>query len=213
MDRSESQLKYAATDRQMALLAIETYARWMQEKVDDGWDPYLMTFMFNHLPYGSGNRFHTMMQQVENVYVKVLHNVLRRSIAPAQIEKRPIWIVCPDFPVWKHAKQDIRDISINDGQHIHALGVFPNDSRLRTAVTWLIRDRPHIFAPPGGLLRRVQADLITSETTGYVMGYILKSIAKRRATLDDILVLPRAREELIRKPTALNPSLGKRLRR
>lgn len=189
--------------QQELILIIQAYATWFKEKVDEGWDPYIITFMFNHIGANREHRVQRMEDEVQRVYAKLTRYIVRCPRAKKSHGKLPIFMAVPDYPVPKFARQNRRDVTVNDGLHYHALGLVPNESRLRTSLIWHFRGKQHLYVHPDRPLRRVQADLIT-EDPEYAVQYGMKSLLRRRTTLDDILILPRSASEMRQKRTTLD---------
>src|SRR4051812_43549703 len=110
---------------------IEAYGSWVEEKVEEGWDVYIPTFVFHPLPGSPATMKAIMQREVERVYATLLTRVVRYPNSPGSAGKLPIWIVLPDYPVPKHDKKSLREVTLNDGLHLHALGLIPPNSRLR----------------------------------------------------------------------------------
>src|SRR5689334_665961 len=84
------------------------YGYMVKEKLEQGWEGYLISFMFSRISGRRPSVIHQMSQEVERVYATVLTRIIRdpRKLPIAAL---PLWIVCPDYPVAKHAKQSLRD--------------------------------------------------------------------------------------------------------
>jgi hypothetical protein len=137
-----------------------------------------------------------MLKEVERVYGRLLTRIIRQPRSARNAAYLPRWIVCPDVPVPKYKKQSRRDVTLNDGWHVHAVALLPNESRLRTSLDCHLREDQRLYIRPERPLRHVRADLIT-ERADYVTDYALKSYKRGRTTGDEILLLPRAARELV----------------
>ena len=62
-----------------------------------------------------------MMGEVERFYSTFVTRVVRKPHSEYQKESRPILIGAPDRPVLKNEKQELRDVKINAGVHMHAI--------------------------------------------------------------------------------------------
>ena len=60
-----------------------------------------------------------MMDEVERVYSTFITRVVRNPNSEYQKESRPILVAAPDRPVLKNEKQELRDVKINGGVHMH----------------------------------------------------------------------------------------------
>ena len=110
---------------------INGYSRWIQERVDLGWNPFLMSFMFRP---SSGNVMIKMADEVTRVYSTLLPRVVRNPRSRFTKESRPLLLAVPDLPVSKHQKQKPQHEKINNGLHMHGILVVPCKSRLKTDI-------------------------------------------------------------------------------
>jgi hypothetical protein len=202
------------SDKHINMMMITAYCNWVLEITEESeaiWDAYILTFMFKQIRGDRRHQLQSMLKEVERVYAKSLTHIIRRPLARSQAHRLPVWICCADMPVPKHEKQSLAAVTINGGLHLHALALVPNESRLRVGFDAHLKRHQQHYAPFSSHLNRVHGRLIT-ETPGYVTGYVMKSLRTGRSSYDDVLVLPRLKSELVQKPTALNPTLGKCLR-
>src|SRR5438477_1678122 len=81
---------------------IAGYASMVKQYLDQGYEGYLMTLMFNQLGGDIKWMNHQMQYQIENMYASFLTRLHRRPHAAGIIH--PILIACPDFPVPKYEK-------------------------------------------------------------------------------------------------------------
>jgi hypothetical protein len=111
---------------------IAGYVRLLQQRVkNNGWNPYFLTFMFRRLPGNKKVQLVAMEEAVVRFYSTLLTRVVRNPHSPFQQSQRPILIAAPDYPVFKHERQRISDIAINDGLHMHAMLAVPWQSRMK----------------------------------------------------------------------------------
>src|SRR5829696_7473046 len=93
----------------------------VEDRMDRGWDGYILSFMFDHIGGSEHNKIRVMQKEAERVYDKVAWRSIRNYKKPVQRSKLGIWIVTPDYPVSKHEKMDLGDATLNDGLHLHAI--------------------------------------------------------------------------------------------
>ena len=105
------------------------YGGMARERLEEGWDGYLITFMFKSLRGSRVSVIRQMEREVERVYATILTRIIRRSDKHPTFEL-PRWIVCPDFPVPKHAKKDLRELTINGGLHMQGVALIPPWNRM-----------------------------------------------------------------------------------
>jgi hypothetical protein len=175
---------------------IEGYVQLVRQRIDDGYQPYFMTFMFGRL---RGNRkaiVHQMQAEMSRVYATLLTRVVRNPTSPSRRNKLPIFLAMADVPVVKREKQRLSAFKINDGLHYHSLVLMPPASRLRTSLEDHLRDNSEIYRPATSCLYRIDVRPITFDP-GYVTEYALKAFGNGRLSYDEcFLVLPRTLSEL-----------------
>lgn len=170
------------------------YVQMALERLDLGFVPYLLTLMFNPLP-GSPNRVQaTMMQEAEWLYGQILTR-LHRHPRRMQMVEMPLWIVAPDFPVPKTNKQQLRDVSINDGRHLHAAVLIPPHSRLELPFNLYLTQNADRYAGSGRWLARIDIRGVY-DTPAVAFGYAFKALERGTAGSDDMMVLPRSHSEM-----------------
>jgi hypothetical protein len=111
---------------------IAGYVTLLQQRVkNDGWNPYFLTFMFRQLPGNKDTQLAAMERAIVRFYSTLLTRIVRNPHSAFQQSQRPILVAAPDYPVFKHDKQKISDIAINDGLHMHAMLAVPWKSRMK----------------------------------------------------------------------------------
>jgi hypothetical protein len=171
------------------------YGKWVQEKLDQGWDAYFLSFMFNQLHGSKSSKLNQMKREIDRVYATMLSRIVRCPMSAKNAGRLPIWIGCPDFPVPKHQKQSLRDVTINDGLHYHAICLFPPDSRLRESLEDHVAEYQELYKGKAGNVRELHVRQIANSPK-YVVDYTLKSIKRGRVSDAEIIILPRSRTEL-----------------
>ena len=179
-------------------LIVKHYGYWVENMIEEGWDASLLTLMFKPLRGSWAEIEAAERAALQAVYARALTRIFRRPHAACNAGQHPIWIACPDYPVPKRAKVSLREVLLNEGRHWHAIVLIPPFCRLRVPFYRLVNENPDHFTVPS--LHRAHAKAINSRP-GYVTGYGLKAILRGRATLDDLLVLPRSPKEVGRGST------------
>jgi len=72
-----------------------------------------------------------MEKEVERVYATFLTRVVRKPQSDCNRDLLPRWFVCPDYPVPKHRKMDLAEVTVNHGRHMHGIGLMPPVSRMK----------------------------------------------------------------------------------
>jgi hypothetical protein len=177
---------------------IRGYAEMVKEKLDEGWNGHLMTFMFNQLHGGLRQMNHQMQKQVENVYASLITRIHRKPNASGVIH--PILIGCPDFPVPKYEKKPLPDVVTNDGLHYNGLLLVPpGSSRLKVPVQQHFTDNQSYYVREQ-VLNRIHVEPITHDVYG-VTDYAFKGLkANRLPGNETILILPKTGREISARP-------------
>ncbi len=175
------------------LALIEAHGDWLQEWLDQGWDGYLFTFMFNQLPGSRRAMVHQMHQQLERWYGRLATRTVRKTRSPIWAPYLPKGIFVPDLPVPKRSKQSLLDVSINDGLHMDGIVVANRWARIPDTLDVYFEENLGTYLTRK--LRHIDVQRITHRAR-YVTEYALKSLKRSTFSEDDILVLPRALSEL-----------------
>jgi hypothetical protein len=177
-------------------IAVQAYSQWIQRYVDIyGWIPFLMTFMFKPLKGKQEAVMHQMNDEVDRVYSTFLTRVIRKpnSVYQKYFCSRPVLIAVPDRPVPKHKKQRLRDVTINDGRHMHGILVVPWASRLRQDVASHFKQCSKLYVK--NRLLRLDVRAIESNLPG-VVDYAFKSMKGKEFGSDNIVIFPKSEAEL-----------------
>lgn len=172
----------------------EGLGQMVDDRVAAGWKPTLLTFMFNPLGGSPSSVAWQMQNEVESVYARVLTRIVRKPHS-MPTNRLPFWICTPDYPVFKYEKDHFRDVSINDGRHIHVVAVTPLFSRMKeTLEDHFYYEQGH-YSGRDKLLSRIHAKTMTEEF-GYATGYAAKGIKTSRIHSDELFILPRLSSEM-----------------
>src|SRR6266404_8718730 len=171
------------------------YSKWIQQYIDKyGWNPFLMTFMFKPLKGNQEAIMQQMNDEVDRVYSTFITRVVRKpnSVYQKYLYSRPLLIAVPDRPVPKHAKQRLKDVTINNGRHMHGILVVPWDCRLKRDVRDHFEKYKALYVK--NRLLRLDVRPIHS-ALGDVVDYAFKSVKSRKVDCDDILIFPKSSTE------------------
>jgi hypothetical protein len=173
---------------------LDAYIGMIQERVIAGYEPYLLTLMFNPLSGGPAAKQQQMERICQGVYNRILTRLVKRPKNKG-VADLPFWISCADWPVQKLDGWSIADSQINGGMHMHAIVLVPPNARTGRRLSEIVEGRQKTFlAGPGMPLQRLHVVPIT-ETATKAAGYALKSMERRRVDADGIMVLPRSGSE------------------
>jgi hypothetical protein len=180
---------------------VETVTSWWSREVeervrDHGWNAYLVTFMFNHIPGPPVAQLKMMQDSVSQFYSKLITRVVRQPNALEQLFTRPRMMVAPDYPVFKHDKIGFQAATVNDGLHLHSILAVPLKSRMKEDLVSHVQRKPYIYVKPP--LRSIHFSSIEDNTRG-VTNYVMKSIKRGRCRWQDVLFFPKSPSELSSK--------------
>ncbi len=149
--------------------------------------------MFNQLPGSRRAMVHQMHQQLERWYGRLATRTIRKTRSPIWAPYLPKGIFVPDLPVPKRSKQSLRDVSTNDGLHMHGIMVANRWARIPETLDVYFEENLGTYVT--SKLRHIDVQRITHRAR-YVTEYALKSLKRSTFSEDDILVLPRSLSEL-----------------
>jgi hypothetical protein len=175
---------------------LNGYAQLAAQRVANGWNAYLVTLMFSNISDEHRPALRRMFDETERVYSTFVTRVVRRPLSPGSVDNLPVMIAAPDLPVGKGDKP-LKQVALNGGLHLHAVLLVPPRSRLQVPADEHFRLHQALYVGDQRRLDRIDVRPI-EETVERAVGYVLKSLRRRRFSLDDLLVLPRAQSELRR---------------
>ncbi len=172
---------------------IYQYGNWVQQEIDDGWDGYLFTFMFHQLPGSIRAKNQQMEREILRWYGRLATRTVRKPRSPRWAPLLPKGVFVPDLPVYKRTKQDLRDVVINDGLHVHGIVVANRLGRIVEPLDVHFAGKLDEYLTDN--LRHIDVQPIT-RTAGYVTSYGMKGLKRPTFSPDNILVLPKTLREL-----------------
>lgn len=174
---------------------VEGWCDFVESRIVAGWTPYLLTFQFRQIGGSRRRMIEEMTKEVERVYATLLTRVVRRPTSFDDAQGLPVWIICPDLPVWKREKQLVQDVTVNDGLHFQGVALMPRKSRLAQPLDEHFEENVALYVRAPYPLIRAHAKLIVQEPTR-ATDYIFKAYKNGSVAHDDLLILPRALSEV-----------------
>jgi hypothetical protein len=175
------------------LALIQAYGKWVKQQIDDGWDAYFFSFLFSQLPGSFGAKTQQMEREIVRWYGRLATRSVRKPRSPRWAPLLPKGIFVPDLPVFKRSKQELRDVVINDGLHMHGIVVANRFGRISEPLDEHFSKNLEKYLT--GNLRHVDIEPIY-RTAGYVTEYGMKALKRPVFSMDQVLVLPRTLGEL-----------------
>ena len=169
------------------------YTTLVKQYLDQGWQGYLMTMMFNQLPGNDRQKNHQMQVSIEGIYASFLTRLIRNPRTSSS--GKPILICCPDRPVRKHKKTILSEVITNDGLHYHGVLIVPMQSRLKIPVHQHFSENQDYYLRDG-MLRRIDVRPFIDDDVSTVVDYALKGLKTNRLPDDEnLLILPKTHLE------------------
>jgi hypothetical protein len=149
--------------------------------------------MFNHRPGSKQARIQQMHEQITIVYRKLITYVERGPRLNKNAHKLPRGVFFPDVPAYKRQKQGLRDVTVNDGLHMHGVIVVPKKSRLKVSLDEHVLENYHKYRSH----KMYRIDVVRMDArVVYTTDYAGKALKTPRFDQDDILILPKTTSEL-----------------
>ncbi len=169
------------------------YQDWVQNYVDQGWMPFIISFMFNQLRGSDSSILGQMKREIERAYSRLPTKFHRDPNSRTGFNFLPRMILFPDFPVFKWEKKSIRDVSVNNGLHYTGIALTPPFSRFCSTLD--VHFMQHQQDYLSDKLARIHAKAILWDPR-YVTNYAAKSVKRGRVSQEHIIILPRTIGEM-----------------
>jgi hypothetical protein len=187
----------ASVDTSLSSKEIASYldglTSLVEQRLSDGFEPYIMTFMFKLARLAEGVRAGQVIEgEVSRVYARFLTECVRHPWSQGNANNRPVLIGCRDWPVNKSVKQD-RLIALPwEGEHWAGILLVPPINRFKTGVKQHFEHyRRSAYIRSGHALSRIHIEHITYRPS-LAVEYTFKSLTRRRCSIDDVLICPAA---------------------
>jgi hypothetical protein len=175
---------------------VDGYTRLVTDRILSGWSCHLVTILFSQLPGPRNAVIDRMKGEVQRIYSTLVTRVHRKP-RTAPTNELPLLVGAADLPVYKRDRSSAPKVFCNGGLHLHALVLIPPVSRLKESLTDHFDGNSGLYAGSGNSVRRIDVRPVI-EDHGRVVDYVLKTTLNGRLSYDEaILVLPRARGELV----------------
>lgn len=90
--------------------------------------------------------------------------------------------------MFKHEKKPLREVTINGGRHLHAIGAYGPRLRNGERLDHFLEANQHRLIFPDRPLEQIHAEIITSDPA-QVTDYVFKSVKSRQESLGGVLIL------------------------
>lgn len=159
------------------------------------WNSFIFTVMFRHIGGSDENRNFVMQKELHRVY-EVLSTILIRD---PHSERG--YELLPRFVMFA----DCSDIAmINGSTHYQGIALFYPINRTGEPIQVLVERYQKVLCGRHGLVERVHVEPVT-HSPYKVRRYIAKAVLKRKATLDDVVILPKTRDQYRKRGSTTKP--------
>lgn len=175
--------------------SIDGITSFIQERIDAGYKPYFLTFMFSQL---NGNRqtiLTQMHRQIERFNSQLVTRVHRSPNSNSAINNLPILIGFADLPkIFKKTKRPLIDVITNDGLHFHAILLMPTKSRIKGSFIDHIKQNQNVYVHDSSLNR---IDILgVDRTLRDLVGYTFDAFENGRISWDEgFMLFPKSASE------------------
>lgn len=175
---------------------IDQIASFVQEKIDDGYEPYFLTFMFNQLNGNKQSILAQMHREIERFNTVLINRVHQHPNRRSAFGKFPILIGFADLPtIFKTTKKPLVDVVTNDGLHCHAVLLMPKRSRIKGSIIDHIKRNEHAYVGWSGL-KRIHTVRIKRKPPR-VVHYVFKAFKWGRISWDEgFMLFPKSPSEM-----------------
>jgi len=173
---------------------IEGLGKTVEMYVKEGFEPYMVSFMFQLPSLYLHDSRQLIRSEIERVYHRFLTEVVRNPWSEKNDGNRPILIACPDWPVFKRTNKLTRLLPW-EGVHAGGILLIPVRYRLKNGVKDHFETvKKSAYVRKGFPLSRIHVEHITHDIA-YVVDYSFKALKRRLCTVDDVIFLPSSRSE------------------
>ncbi len=172
---------------------LNAYGDWVANWVQQGWDAYLVTFMFHNLSGPINSQITQMHQEVTTLFTKLITRMVRKPRSSVWAPYRPKGVFIPDLPVVKRIKTPLKDAISNNGLHMHGIVLANRWCRLTDPLDIHFSEKRRTYV--AGKIRSIDVAPITKRPE-YTTEYAGKGLKRPCFNPDHVLILPRALSEL-----------------
>jgi hypothetical protein len=173
---------------------LEAYGQWVHDHMAYGWDGYLLSFMFDQIKVPEHRRMEEMKKHLGWFYGRLAEASVPKASSPRWSSFLPRAVLSPDLPVFKYEKQQLRDVTINNGLHWHG-PVLVNPLAPKLPGNRDVHINENLGKYLVGSIRTIGVEPITNDPV-YVTGYGMKGLKRSTFSEDDVLIFPRTVSEL-----------------
>jgi len=166
---------------------ISELCEMIRIRVRKGYEPYIMTFMFKHLPSNDHAAKSVMNAEISRVFRRFRTEVHRNPKSAFHRRQPLILLSCPDWPTLKSKKrQSLPSVQTSE---IHSAGMLliPPGNRLKCGIKEHFRIMAASYIRPNKPLARVHLKHVDT-APAYASDYTFKSVKSGRCSIDDLTI-------------------------
>jgi hypothetical protein len=181
-------------------ILVDAYAQWMNQMESKGAKLYYVNVMFDQMHGPKYERAHKMKHLIERFYAQYVTQFVHHPRARGEQEDLPQFWLYPDLPGPKKDRTKFVNIALNGGLHFNGAMVIRKPLRGETKIRGIKRhfhQNQQSYAKDG--IERIHVKRIR-HSHSQLIDYALKTIKTNRWDDNDILILPKIRQEVMRSP-------------
>jgi hypothetical protein len=178
----------------LSIVYLQAYGQWVHDHMAYGWHGYLLSFMFCQIQAPDYRRMEEMKTHLGWFYGRLAKASVPKARSPKWSPFLPKVVLAPDLPVAKHEKQQLRDVTVNNGLHWHGL-VLVNPLAPKLPGNLDVHINENLIKYLVGSINKIGIEPITHDPV-YVAGYGMKGLKRGSFSYDDVLLFPRTVSEL-----------------
>jgi hypothetical protein len=168
---------------------IEGITELIRTNATNGFEPYIATFLFRSLPASENASKNIMAEEITAVYGRFITEVVRNPWSGRNQTNRPIFIGCPDWPVFKGQRGRLKQQIGTSGIHFAGILLIPPINRLKMGIVDHFEHKHRVYTGAGRHLERIHIQHL-DDNIPRTVDYTFKSLKRRRCEIEDVLLLP-----------------------
>lgn len=194
---------------------VRAYAKWVEELVEDGWNPFLLTIMFRPLS-GKEARIETqmldrpqypgsikdyrirsqMLEEAERIIWWISRAMVRNPWSETGWRRLPRVLYSLDWPIPKRKKKDSKwMMNVNDGIHVQGIFLKRQSTQIGMSIVRYVRENQVMLLGKFGKVEEIDVEPI-HRTPKIAADYVLKAYKRRLVNDSGIMTLPKALSEM-----------------
>jgi hypothetical protein len=171
---------------------VGAYSSWINDLHNEGLSVISVRFSIQSVPGNQRTQITQMQREIETVVDMVIRRMDKFLYPNRSSDLISFFKIVPDYPVPKKKKKPIPEVTINNGLHMNA--DIPHSTSITDLLVESLNEHQRLYITRLTALLSIYPTVLTY-TQKHGVKYDMKAITRRRASLDDILLLPRTANE------------------